>query len=715
MIRIKGEGGGSIEGEGGRQELSYVDQLIADAEELARAAGLAANKEELETTASKKKVSGEAARHAEEFQHFFASLRAQDAFVEDYSYESVFYAYEKQMNIARPPKIQASIEALKKTGNTLRKLGAMDQISLDLEQKMQALQTLHDKLFDEVQEATVNALEAVKNKFKGEETEFERRYKTLSDSPLVKGIEYDHDSPEAREKALKQDIVQVVLGPIAESRLKGMETDLKNKKSNLITWKAEYDKLSNQEKPLWGLQDFFNKIKPDGSSQRNRNETHGEIEYKIVQFFEGQQKEINAIEQAIPRDRLAFEMNRMIIDETLAEEHDETTLREAFVAIRAFLVHARERVQERNSRDIGQKFPFDNQLASLILGRLHQYGAEMPRIDGFYYGTNPYETIPVNQQIIGHQISTQESAKWEAADHLNGYASHGFTRAKLTGATGEYLGMGHGSTPDSASVYYDRLGENERDKDLRRAYPTKEAYLQAMFGGEARFFNMLLAYRKVARGLLVKGRTRLPEESLGAEALKTVGWKESRLGALVDPEQSVRDADREYALFIERFSRPQVEAEALFDVRGEQGEFHVYTTDQAVGLLRRARRDARDIVLNVDRTLEEGQAGIASERNSMQAQIKSLEEKEKKAAARQQQLEGQLQEQEGDAKRNMDATKTSNQNEIRRIEKKQRELMERLREKLQTALGSKSGFFSGDKDLRMAIARIMEELPTNKE
>ena len=302
MIRIKGEGGGSIEGEGGRQELSYVDQLIADAEELARAAGLAANKEELETTASKKKVSGEAARHAEEFQHFFASLRAQDAFVEDYSYESVFYAYEKQMNIARPPRIQASIEALKKTGDALRKLGAMDHISSLLEQKMQALQTLHDKLFDEVQEATVNALEAVKNKFKGEETEFERRYKTLSDSPLVKGIEYDHDSPEAREKALKQDIVQVVLGPIAESRLKGMETDLKNKKSNLITWKAEYDKLSNQEKPLWGLQDFFNKIKPDGSSQRNRNETHGEIEYKIVQFFEGQQKEIDAIEQAIPRD-----------------------------------------------------------------------------------------------------------------------------------------------------------------------------------------------------------------------------------------------------------------------------------------------------------------------------------------------------------------------------------------------------------------------------
>jgi len=90
----------SINGEGGvreavHQELTEVDRLIVEVETAAREVALAANEEERTVVAGKKKESAEAAARTEEFQLLFASLRAEDAFVEDYCYEWIF---ENQIN-----------------------------------------------------------------------------------------------------------------------------------------------------------------------------------------------------------------------------------------------------------------------------------------------------------------------------------------------------------------------------------------------------------------------------------------------------------------------------------------------------------------------------------------------------------------------------------------------------------------------------------------
>ena len=740
----------SINGEGGvreavHQELTEVDRLIVEVETAAREVALAANEEERTVVAGKKKESAEAAARTEEFQLLFASLRAEDAFVEDYCYEWIFDAYEAVMNIERPAKIQTSIEALKKTGDALRRFGAMDKMSPALEKKLEALKTLHDKLFDEVQKATVDALDIIKKKFKGEETEFERRFKTLSESPLARRIEYDTDSPEAREKALKQEIVEVIFGPIVESRLKGMETDLESKKEALAELKAEYEKLKEKESkwfrenrsessfPPFDINKFLGKVAFSQMDHTSNQQTSILVERNVQDAFKAQQEIINTIEQAIPRDRLAFEMNRLVIDETLADEHDENSLREAFVALRTFLTYVREKISQ--GQPVGEeKFPFDNRLASLILGRLRQYGADIPGIRFTYPlgGKNNYGSIPLCQQLFGRQIGNGDSYRWTGADSLNKVASFGFVRAKLTGTTDRYAGTGFGSTPDSASLFYDRIDRDTgRGKELKEAYPTKKAYLQAMFGDEARFLNMRLAYDQTARGLDgeksssgLTGSTKEP--TLGTEALKTVGWKESRLGALVEPGQGVRDADRVFALYIERFSQPQVEAEALFDVRGEQGEFHVYTTAQAMSLLRRARRDARELVLNVDRALAEGQTGIASERGSIEVQIAAMKQRAEDAESALAQMEKQLEDAKEAFKEQLKAGKEREQvsargsrmilqSQVEKAQTAQRELTNRLRKELEEALAVRGGIFSGDKGLREAVTSIMESLPSKTE
>lgn len=739
-------GGGALEGGKVDAELSDVDRLIAEAQAAAEEVALAANAKERAATVSKQKDSGEAAQRTEEIQHWFSALRADDLFVEDSMFEGVFDAYEAQMNIERPPKIQVSIEALRKTGDALRKLGAKDQMSVELETKMQQIQTLHDRLFDEIQAATVDALDKVKRKFKGEETEFERRFKALSDSPLVKGLEYDKDSPEAREKALKQEIVEVILGPIAESRLKGMETGLENRKNMLNALKAEYERVKANnsgwiQRDTWGdneiplqFREFLGKLREKNTYDVERSGTSRTVMQEVERFFRERQAAIDTIQQAIPSNRLAFEMNRMIIDETLAEVHDEEALRETFVALRTFLNDARTKTANAfNHERTGEKFPFTNPTALLILGRLQQYGADLP---GFYIGSHrTYDTIPYGQQLVGRQIDTGEQKAWTQADSLGGYAARGFVRAKLTKTTDEYAGTGFGTNPDSAGQYYDELrSRDERGQAIKRAYPTKEEYLQAMFSGETKFFNMRMAYDKAAAGL-VKDKTRSTKQpSLGGtDALKVIGWKESKLGALVEPGQSVSDTDRTYALYLERFTKPQVNAEALFDIRDAEGKFHVYTTDQAVSLLRRARRDARDMVLNVDRALAEGQAGIvseragiASERGSIETQIatlrKQVEEaqsalaaREREVAAEKERLTKQLNTDVGREREIARASQAYYENQITKAGNELEALAQRLREELRAALASKSGFFGGEKAFREAVTRIVESLPSKKE
>lgn len=721
-------------------EVSEVDRLIADAEAAAREVTIATTVEERMTAATKKKDSAAAAERTEEVMRIFSSLRADDANVEDYCYEWVFDAYEAQLNIARPPKVQASIDALKKTGEALRKLAAVDQMSPALEAKMQALQALHDRLFDDVQSATVEALDQIKKKFKGEETEFERRFKVLSESPLIRGVEYDTESPEARERGLKQEIVEVILEPIAESRLKGMDTDIDSRRTHLEAWKASYIKLQSEnsywlKKDEWKetevpypLRRFLAELYGTNEYEVKRNRTPIGVEQEVTRIFEARQKAIDALEQASLRDRLAFEMNRRLIDETLLEVHDETELREAFVALRSFLSDVRSKINSSSFPDpenVGKKFPYDNPLATLILGRLKRYGADLSvvYVDG---DRTKYDKVPIDQQLIGRQIETSEHQRWTAANSLQGFAVHGFIRVKLFKATNEYAGRGYGSTPDDAATFYDDLSsEMDPGNDLKKAYPTKEDYLKALFGGETRFFNLRLAYDKAAAELVKDKPRSVGEPARGVDALKTVGWKESRLGALVDPNQSVRDADREYARLLEQFSKPQVDAEALFDVRDETGEFHVYTTDQAMRLLRRARRDARDIVLGADRTVAQEKSGSVTVREGAEREVAQL-------TARVEELQAQLATNTAESNKALASAKSAGEEAVKSeranarqskmyyegqvaaAQKERDALAERLRTQLATALRVKGGMFSGDKELRDAVTRVLEGLPEKK-
>lgn len=710
--RLTGEGVENLETKTEGQ-LSEVDQLIAEAQVAATEAQRTAVMEKVETTQSKKKISKEVAERAEQLQQWFVALKADDAFVEDYAYEQIFDAAETETGVAAPEKIREALGALRKTGEALRQLGVVEPKSDALLRKMDELQKLHDKLFDQVQAAAVDALEVIKKKYKGEETEFEKQYQRLTGSPLVRGVEYDSHSLEAREQALKQEITQFLMWPVLENRLQPLEKQIASTKEQL----AKLQREDPEEIKTMGDHQLFEKAKslgvlPSDLGKLNAYDLLDRITYRIKNLNE----QIKGLEIQLPRERLAFEVNRTVIDDFIKDEHDETALREAMVWFRSYLGVLRDTGSSSHKDWLKDTPPPKDGFAQKVLGQYVQFAVPIPRNDTRELGnvgSAMGDFTPVGQLMGGSQtVGTTQYYNNES--YLSSYSQFDFLISRLGGKSEDQarvlLARNYSISPEKIKQQYEALSAVTLDKRspevkaLLERFPTVDALISQVFAGQGKFFNLQRAYQKIDTGL--RGEKKTKVEAL-PEALANIGWKESKLGALVEHGQDVRTVDREYARLLERLSQPQIDAERAFDVRGPDGEFHVYTTDQAVNLLRRARRDARDIVSDSGRLAGELREQVGSLEVKVEGLGNQLETERRAAMARETELSERLTREQDEAVRQ---AQREGSDQLVAETRKSQEIVQGVLTQLRGALKKKPGLLGGDKDLRETVETLVRQL-----
>ncbi|OGH87547.1 MAG: hypothetical protein A3J93_03405 [Candidatus Magasanikbacteria bacterium RIFOXYC2_FULL_42_28] len=727
--------------------LSELDQLIADAEMAAREAQQLAVTEEMATTRTKKQSSAESATRVEELQQWYAGLRADDAFVADYAYEQVFVAAEAETGIATSEKIHGIIAALKKAGDALKNIGAVEPKTDALLNKMDALQKLHDKLFEQIQAAAVDVLDAVKQKYKGEETDFEKRYQTLINSPLVRGVEFDPNSPEARERALKQEIVEVLLRPVAENRLKAIEKMIVDAQARIEQIEDKvYTKMDRLRSPggyenqqskkaeaLSIARDLGLVSKDDSRNYGNDNFTVADLNRLASDKIKSLSESIRMLELILARERLAFEVNRMVVedaidDEHIDDEHDEDVLREAMVELRTFLTILRNNSNPNRdfSRDVP---PPQSGLAVKVLAQYQQFAVSTS--DGSIGQNSIYEihALDPGAQLLGQ---TGISREYPRETREEGYLRYQLRKLnlqpRLSGVDIEnsllrnFDIQSQSLTPGSLRGDYNQIARQHKDNKEKRPevakflaeFPTAESFLKHMFAGQGKLFNLRRAYNKVDAGLSNKKNV-----AAVPEGLIEVGWTESTLGALVEPGQNARGVDGKYARLLEHLSEPQLEAERAFDIRGERGEFKVYTIEQAVDLLRRARRDVRALVGDSDRETKNVKAdknkdeikiaGLSAEVDALKKKLESALEGAKQAGKSvtiANKERDQAKEAADRHQRNVGTLQQAN----KQLEDQLEDSVQSVLAGLKSALEAKSGFLGGEKDLRAAVERLMRQL-----
>src|SRR3989338_4029522 len=384
MPRETHSGGGGVEGKDKAPVLDDVDKLIAAAEVAAGEALRATASEEVKAVQTKKKMSAEAAEKAEQLQQRFSALKADDAFVEDYGYEWILGAYEAETGIAAPNKAVETIAALRRTGDALRKLAGVESKTLALLKKMEDLQRVHDELFEQIQTMTVDALDAVKKKYTGEETEFEKKYQQLRESPLMRGIEYDPNTPEAREEALKQGIEEVMMRPFVESSVKPFQKKFEDDRKKIADAQSKWQAIKDDPKNARDDLQIRN-YRANELIQESHLVIRGDYQGAdgLEKLFKLESDKLDVFEKQVIHDAIVVDANRTIINDSLREVHDEAVLRDALVDLDTFLSSIRERAKTQER--FGQNFPkLKTDLGKAILGRYMVYGATRQVRSGSY-------------------------------------------------------------------------------------------------------------------------------------------------------------------------------------------------------------------------------------------------------------------------------------------------------------------------------------------
>lgn len=659
-----------------------------------------------------RRLSEAAAGRVEQLQRRFADLKADDAFVEDYAYEWIFGALEAEAGSARPERIDASIEALRKTGAALRKLATLEPKSADLLKKLEALQKRHDDLFREVQAAATEALETVKGKYKGEANVLETHLKQLAESPLVRGVERAMDTPEARVEALKQEISELFLRPAAEERLKPNEKQLEDVKTQLIKLPAAYEeKKKYWSRPGFRLEDWSARgfaeemgIAVPGRSGEVKADNLDNAVYSHLRALEERRKDLELLVQ---RDRLAFEYNRALLGEILDDEREEAALLEAFADLRTVASLLQRGVKDgRLERGVMETWngmqSLQKGLAGKILGHYQQYGASLPEGGAYRSGIERWSPT---EQIAGRPASQSEGRRG-VISQFQTLSRAAFIESRVPGAT-RSIGTDREVSVDLAVSGYRRLDPGRRTEDaaLASAYPDAEAFVAGLYSGEGGFINLQRAYREVDAGLVARGK---PAPETLPEPLAKAGWKESKLGAVVEPGQEARAVDKKFTKILERLSGPQVQIEQALDSRSPEGEYVAYTLGQAMSLIRRIRRDAARMVEDTakkeaafEETRKQGEnaaRGLGHEMERLNAQIARSESESRAAAGRERDLSARLTAAEAQAQAEREAAGQL------------RAGVQEAHAQLWAALAAKSGFLGGEKQLRNAVEAIMKQL-----
>ncbi|MBI4993297.1 MAG: hypothetical protein HZC26_04170 [Candidatus Magasanikbacteria bacterium] len=716
------------------EPVSEADKLIAELDQAAQEAQSSGARAEAGKIETKKRAKAKAIEETEELQQRFTALKSDDNFVEECAYEWAFDALGNETGVAAPEGIHEKITALRKTGDALRKIVGIEPKTKTVLDKIDELQKLHDKLFEEIKTAAVDALEEVKKKHKGEESDFAKKFKELIDSPLVKLVEYDPNSPEEREKGLKQEITEFLLRPVVDGRLTNLEKVLAETREKITKSKKQETELKNDyvDDASWNARQAGMRV------AQGQKVSSADLKNWVAQEIRNSEKLVISLETQLSRERLALSVNRLIIDESLADEHDETILKDALVAIRDHVGTLRKRESDVSWdfwRDKGHA-PLKNPLAQKILGQYGEFTVSFPDNYALQASFGPaYRKLTPAGQIIGKDWETHPGIQGTApAKLLNSELPVYFFRSQIPEMNREFIFVDNRENMfGQAREFYARtsheLSADERKDPKRKEYlsqqaeflakyPTVGDFVAKVFAGKGKLLNLRLAHEKVDAGISKDQYGQKSEFGDLSKELSAAGWKKSKLGAFVEPGQNAREVDGEHARLLGQLSAPQIEAERAFDVRGPDGEFHVYTTEQAVRIAGLLKRDAQGIIRDYEAAVTRA-AGDKAQAEDLQTQARTLDarlQEMKEAARASAQRIGQLTRENDSARSVIDESErrarqsADEADHLRRENQRLAEVVRGAVGELKQARREKPGLLGGAGKLQAAIDTALGEL-----
>ncbi len=378
----------------------------------------------------------------------------------------------------------------------------------------------------------------------------------VSDDPVSDSVKFKAERPEAREQALKLEIVDTLFGPVVDGRLKELEKNKLEAEEAITALRLASAELSGT----------WEKDSVEGNVNRGKafslavesfalaNKLIDVIDYsysveEIRVIYEAEIYRLESIkkscEVAIPLDRLTFEMNLAIVNETLSEEHDETELRTAMIELSAMLTKWRALISNDNPGRAGNwvdKIPaLKHPLAQKLLGRLVMYGESMAGGEL----SSDVDSLSLVEQLVGEKIGYTSSS-----DYYSGQPD-GQERLIMVGLQG----FVDSKVPGLSSLIRKEYSHAISEYIINVGHILPE-HQEQLFAGEGKFLNRGLAYEKAKARLEVSGsnQDRYRESRFNEvgqvnkwKLLKRIGWKESPLGAWVEPKQDSREVDREFA------------------------------------------------------------------------------------------------------------------------------------------------------------------------
>ncbi len=603
-----------------------LEALIASANAQVEAAAKTAYEEQVRIATTKTADEEGMSKGYEQLAEWSADLSLDDSFIGDYVYEQFVDTAEEVTGEAMPEGTKEVIASFRKADSAYKKiLENAERLGVGTESfkaPLEQLQAARVQLLEQVKNSVGKAIDKLKRKHKDEYDDLKKQFEGLKDSPLTADITNGSESKEAKEVALKQEIVDLMLRPAVDSYLKPMESDVSLYERQIAAMDAALKVKYSWEKdgidryPSGVISDLFWKLGITANVQDKS--VLGGFRRLIEDKKRYSEEKLSKMQAHIQRVHLAFDVNHRLANDILADEHDETALQEAVSDLRIFFGKLRK-IDASTSpyrKDFEKMCPQPNSgLARKLLEEFANNAVSIEGMVGFdSYGSKNWgkdfqdiNFLYPNEKGLGSggnidRLFYEQVSKSGLQDKLVEVGVYDPANpddyvSSFLGKAGEFYqqesGFRHGSPQsavfalDNAKKFFPSLYSAEKESKI----------IQAVFGGRGRELNLTLACRRVDAGYLPANRPRLDAKyDELPEVFAANGWAVSKSGAFVEPGQNVNEVDADFKKLLEDLSAKQISGERMFDVRGGRGEFHIYTVEQAMDIIRRMRRDVRELL-----------------------------------------------------------------------------------------------------------------------
>jgi len=603
-------------------------------------------------------------------------------------------ALEHTLDEAPPRAMQEAIDNfLKADGARKALLEQVRTTGVDVgvvQAHLDRITELRSKLFEAAKMATQESLVKLQKKHRGELDNVLAGFEQLKNSPLVRDIIYAPESPEFRERALKQEITEVFFGPAVEhfsvSTEKSIELDkeqIKKIKEALASDSEPWVRRAGYDISGLVIMQRLRALGVEASDEKYFLTYPGEAGKKLeakqrsletgVAFKEGCLKHLN----------LSLECNKIVVERCLADVHDEKQLHEALAELKPVLAHLRSidnHTGGSNSGSYTKMQSLANPLARKLLTEIIDAGIGVSDSSANAY-------FDSNLRSFGSPISSTELLLGKNGSGLNAYGlNDSFTKFVVGERMKDIEFDLDASNPRNLEtikqnfVHYtgqiigtsDTLVKFQAVLDGQFGLPLKaDSQIEAMTAyakSRVDLVNLRLAFKQVDRDLTkIPPRNSADDGTVGYDRL---GWKKAKSGAIVAPGEKATDVEKEFSALLERLSDSELQTINLLDKPvGEK--LPIYTLRQAHQALATARRDMADLIGEAGEESRADLEKVAGEKRGLLGQLEELRGELQNRASANERLQAQVVEKDGEidrlkgesAKKDLRLTEVAEKNE----------------------------------------------------